>query len=690
MSLREKARAVVGLQRELFPPTNNGIAGRTAPLERFGLPSLTLADGTAGVRLSRTAPERSTAFPDNNALAATWDTALATEAGDAVGYEAFEYGIGVMLAPGMNIIRNPLCGRNFEYFSEDPLLTGKLAAAYTDGLQRRGVGACVKHFTCNNQETNRSKVDIRVDARTLKEIYLKGFEICVKDAHPWAVMSSYNQLNGTPAQEQHPLLTGLLRGEWGFDGIIMTDWSITRHNTAAQIHAGNDLLMPGSERQMEEIVEAVQSGVLPEEDLDKAVERLTRLSSRCGVPHGNGKPDLSRGAAAAEKLAAEGAVLLKNDGMLPLSPGGSVALFGVRSYDLIPTGAGSGYVKPASVAQIYTAFGNAGTALDKDLEELYLKYAAFTETDYRLNERVQIHLGIGVPFLPELPVARSLIDKVAGRNDFAVITLGRGAGEGLDRSLKDDYELSDAEKNLVKDVCEAFHAKGKKVAVVLNITGIIETDSWKDLPDAILNIWLPGQEGGRAAFALLSGKVNPSGRLPFTFAKGYEDYPGAMDFPFDHPKAGRNYDYTEYSEGIYVGYRHFVTRDTPVTWPFGYGLSYTSFAYSAAKAKLSKGVLTLRLTVTNTGQMSGKEAVGIYVTAPSGGLDKPVKELKAFAKTGLMAPGASEQLLIRIPVHDLASFNEKTGQWETARGTYTFYVGADVSSPATSLKVKIR
>ena len=688
MTLQEKARAVVGLQRKLFPPTNNGIAGRTAPLPQYGLATVALADGTAGVRLSRTAPERSTAFPDNNALASTWDAALAREAGDAVGYEAFGYGVGVMLAPGVNIIRNPLCGRNFEYFSEDPLLTGKLAAAYTDGIQSHGVGACIKHFTCNNQETNRGSVDVRVGDRALREIYLKGFETCIRESHPWAVMSSYNQVNGTPAQEQEWLLTGTLRGEWGFDGIVMTDWSITRHNTAAQIHAGNDLLMPGSERQIEEIVEAVRSGVLPEADLDKAVARLMALSERCGTPREPGHPDLARGAAVAEKAATEGAVLLENNGMLPLPPGGQAALFGVRSYDLIVTGTGSGYVKPAAISQLYEAFHRQGIRTDAELDELYLKYVAFTEADIRLNEKVKIHLGIGLPFLPELSVSRTLIDKAAERNDYAVLTLGRSAGEGVDRTLKDNYYLSDTEKELLRNVCEAFHAKGKKVAVVLNIAGVIEAASWKDLPDAILNIWFPGQEGGAATCALLTGKANPSGRLPVTFARDYFDYPSALDFPYDKPSEGKNYDYTDYSEGIYVGYRHFCTRGIPVCWPFGYGLSYTTFACSGVKVKKNRSSLTVSLTVTNKGDRSGKEAVGIYIGAPSGGLDKPAVELKAFAKTAELAPGASETVSAEIPLSELASFGPRG--WETARGDYTLRIGADPTSPQATARISIK
>ena len=686
MSLEEKAQCVVGIKRKDFPtPTNNGIPGRTAALPSLNIPSLVLADGSSGIRLSRKGEDRSTAFPSNTSVASSWNQDLAREIGATVGKEALHYGVNIMLAPGMNIIRNPLCGRNFEYYSEDPLVSGKMAAGYVNGLQEQGVAACFKHFICNNQETNRTHVDTRVSARALQEIYLRGYRICIAESNPWAAMSSYNSLNGIPVQEDRHLLTDILSGELGFSGILMTDWGLVPHNTVAQIHAGNDLLMPGLPEQKVQIIEGVRSGSLPEEDLDTACDRMIALAKKCSMslPSEMGL-DLKGDAIISRKAAGEGAVLLRNTGMLPLSvkEGGSAALFGVRSYDLIPTGDGCAYVPCAYVSQISEAFKSAGVQIDRELEELYLKYVDFADADIAYNERIKIRLSLGKPAIPELDIARVFIGKAAKRNDYAVITIGRTSVEGTDRKLDGDYYLSKTEEALIKNVCKAFHAEGKKVAVVLNIASIIEMESWKDLPDAILNVWLPGQEGGNVVCDLLSGKENPSGRLALTIPMDYFDVPSAYDYPYNQPTSGKNYDYTEYTEGIYVGYRHFCTKGTRVTYPFGYGLSYTSFTYSGLKVKSVKDKVSISVTITNSGSVPGKEAIGAYVSAPAGKLDKPSAELKAFAKTGLLAPGQSETIRMVIPASLLASFNENTGKWETARGRYRLGIGADVTSPA--------
>lgn len=690
MALEEKAGCVVGLERKDFPtPTNTGIPGRTADFPDYNIPSLVMADGTSGIRLSRSGKDRSTAFPSSTSIASSWNQALAGEVGDAVGREALHYGVNIMLAPGMNIIRNPLCGRNFEYYSEDPLMSGKMAAAYVNGLQNMGVAACIKHFICNNQETNRTHVDIRVGERALQEIYLRGYRICIADSDPWAAMSSYNSLNGIPVQENRHLLTDILRGDLGFGGVLMTDWGLVPHNTIAQIHAGNDLLMPGLAAQREQIVEGVRNGSLPEGDLDTACSRVMELSSKVQMtPPYSKKIDLGADALISRKAACEGAVLLRNEGMLPLPQEGSAALFGVRSYDLIPTGEGCAYVPCAYVSQISDAFKNGGVQIDRQLEDLYQKYVDFAGADMECNEKGKVRLALGKPVIPELDITRAFIGKVAKRNDYAVVTIGRSSVEGKDRPMNDDFCLSEVEKNLVTNVCEAFHAEGKKVVVVLNIADIVEMQSWKNLPDAILNIWMPGQEGGNAAYALLSGQENPSGRLPVSIPVDYFDLPSARDFPYDGPSEGRNYDYTEYSEGIYVGYRYFSTKDIGVCYPFGYGLSYTAFDYSSLKVRSLKDKVRVSIVVTNSGRKSGKEAVGLYACAPSGGLDKPSVELKAFAKTVELAPGESETLSFDIPLSYLASFNEECGRWEVARGQYTLKIGADVSAPRLAVKFK--
>ena len=678
MSLEEKARCVVGFKRALWPPTNNGIPGRTTPLPAYNIPSLSLADGTAGVRLSRRGEERATAFPADITLASSWSPQVVREVGAAVGDDALAYQVDVMLAPGMNIIRNPLCGRIFEYFSEDPVISGKLGAAYVEGIQSRGIGACAKHFTCNSQETNRGHNDVRIGEKALREIYLRGFEICVREAKPWTVMSSYNSVNGAPVQEQWRLLTGILREEWGFNGAVMTDWSIVPHNTAAQLHAGNDLFMPGADHQVEDIVAGVKDGSILESDLDLACKRIIALAEKCANKKPTASADLEAGRAVAYNAACESAILLENNGMLPLAEGGCAALFGVRSYDLVARGAGAGFVVCPPVTQIYSAFRDKGIATDEEIEDLYLKYVAFAEADIRLNEKIKIHIGL--PLLPELSLSKKLIESAAERDDYAVLTLGRNSQEGTDRKLEDDYYLSETEKALLSDVCEAFHAKGKKVAVILNIAGIIETESWKTLPDAIINIWLPGQDGGAAVADLLYGKVNPSGRLAVTFPKDYFDVPGAEDFPYEDVSEGRNYDYTRYDEGCNVGYRHYLSSGVQPSYSFGYGLSYTDFKYSGAKVKTSSKKTVVSVTVTNTGSVAGKEAVGVYVSS-----DGIVPELRAFAKTSLLAPGASETLSLEIPADYMKVFNEGKNCWEKRRGRLTYLIGAD----PTATKIKL-
>lgn len=677
MTLQEKAACVVGMERKLFPPTNDGFCARTTPFPALDVPSLVLADGTAGVRLSRRGSDRATAFPDNMALASSWDRSLVRAVGAAVGFESRGYNVNVQLAPGMNIIRNPLCGRCFEYYSEDPVISGKLGAAYVSGIQSNGVAASAKHFTCNNQETNRTGNDVRITERALREIYLRGFEICVKEADPWTVMSSYNSLNGSPVQETRRLLTDILRDEWGFKGLVMTDWSISKHNTAAQLHAGNDLFMPGSDNQVKDIIDGVNDGSIRMEDLDRACLKVLELGRKCYYTPSEEKPDLKKGESVSLTAACESAVLLENKGMLPImDKSAKAALFGVRSYDMVVTGSGAGFVACSHVSQIYDAFKNAGTTIDAKLEDLYTKYVAFTSADIKYNEKVKVHIGL--PLLPELEISEKLINEAAEGNDYAVITIGRTAEEGKERELKNDYYLSETEKNLIVNVCNAFHDKGKKVAVILNVSGVVDTESWKRLPDAIMNIWLPGQEGGKAVYALLTGEAVPSGRLAVTFPKDYFDLPSAREFPYNHPTKGKkNFDFTNYSEGVFLGYRYFCSENIAVSYPFGYGLSYTDFGYSSLRVKKSRESVTISFSIKNTGRFPGKEAVGIYFSAPGKDMDKPAKELKAFAKTKCLEPGESETLCITIPVADLGSYNEKSASLVVEKGKYVISIGAD-------------
>ena len=656
LTLKEKASLVVGAgYRSMlagmfgFKVPVPGAAGMTRPVERLGIPAIVLSDGPAGVRIEPTRKGSDetfycTGFPIGSLLSSTWNQSMVEKVGAAIGEEALEYGVDVLLAPGMNIQRNPLCGRNFEYFSEDPVLSGLIAAAYVNGVQSKGVGTSIKHFAANNQETNRFWNDSRVPEQVLREIYLRNFEITVKQSQPWTAMASYNRLNGTHTQEDKWLLSDVLRNEWGFDGLVMSDWTEKR-NTAAQIEAGCDLMEPGAKSQINELVRKVKKGELAEEALDKCVRRVLELVVK--TPSFKGyqpslKPDLEKHAQIAVEAAEEGIVLLENKAnALPLKKGNTVALFGVGSYQLIPGGTGSGNVHRPYVTSLHTGLTAEGFGKVETLEKTYLDYL-------NKNKPKKSFLSgmLGSPAAPEMPLERSLVESASGIADHAVITISRQAGEGGDRHLDGDFLLEETEKQMIADVCEVFHKAGKKVTVVLNVGGVIETASWKSLPDAIVLAWQPGQEGGNALAHILSGRVCPSGHLPVTFPIDYFDLPSSANFPYDYTGRGamtagkdkygdvRNVGYTEYAEGLDVGYRYFDKADSPVvSYPFGYGLSYTTFQKS--EPVITDGVA--RVTVKNTGKVPGKEVVIIK---------DPV--LKGFAKTNLLQPGESETLDISL------------------------------------------
>ena len=660
--------------------------------------NIVMADGPAGLRLAvghrgKEGKYYCTAYPVATALASSWNTDLLRSIGDAMGEEAAAYGVDVILAPALNIHRNPLCGRNFEYYSEDPYLTGKMAAAMIGGIQGRGVGTSAKHFAANSQETNRKDNDVVISTRALREIYLKGFEIAVREAQPWTVMSSYNRINGTWTQEDPALLTTILRDEWGFGGIVLTDWT-ARRNTAAQVSAGNDLMMPGNKSQIREIVEKVRSGELPEADVDVCVRRMLELICKTGTFRGRkatDRPDLDGHAAIARQAASEGMVLLKNDGVLPLRDVRSIDLYGNTSYRFIAGGTGSGAVNAAYVVSLEEGLRKAGFALNATLDRLYKAHLELHDATYADYVAGPFDHA---PYAPEMPVSREKAWSLAAQGDVAVLTIGRNAGEARDRVLPGDFYLTQAETDLIRNVCDAYHVAGKKVVVVLNVAGVVETASWKAWPDAILLAWQLGQEGGNAVTDALTGAVNPSGKLTMTFPLQYFDHPSSYNFPFDFDGPAsfgafmsvtgrveplvKDVDFTRYEEGIYVGYRYFSSLGEAVSYPFGFGLSYTTFRYSRPVVKMTPDGLEASLTVTNTGSVAGKEAVQLYVSAPAGGLEKPACELKAFAKTRLLQPGESEVLSFPVDAYTLASFNGGTSAWETPAGTYRLSFGASV------------
>ncbi|MBR3291682.1 MAG: glycoside hydrolase family 3 C-terminal domain-containing protein [Bacteroidales bacterium] len=684
----------------------SGAAGTTRPVERLGVPVTVLADGPAGLRINPTRKGTDktfycTGFPVGTVLASTWNTALVEELTTAMGNEVKEYGVDVLLAPGQNLHRNPLCGRNFEYFSEDPLLSGKMSAAYVRGVQSNGVGVSIKHFAANSQEVNRQQNDSRINPRALRELYLKGFEIAVKEADPWTVMSSYNRLNGAFTQQSRDLLTTILRDEWGFNGIVMTDWG-NKEGTVAAVNAGNDLMEPGMENEIERIIAGVKDGRISQEQLDANVRRMLEYivrTPRFQHYKFSNKPDLKAHATLVHKATAEGLVLLENNGALPFRNVKKVALYGTGSYDFIAGGTGSGNVNKAYVRNVAEGFKANGLEVDADIQTWYEQYIAFTKTQLR-NNAADNGMGIllGDPVVPEMKISRSFIEKKLPVTDIAVLTISRNAGEGDDRKAADgDWTLTGLERELMQTLADVYHAAGKQFVVVLNIGGVIETASWKHIPDAVLLAWTPGQEGGLAVADVLCGASNPSGKLPMTFPVNYFDIPSSFNFPHNY-RGGNSIDlaallggnvsrrpvkdvtYTDYAEGIWVGYRYFQTAGKAVSYPFGYGLSYTTFAYSKPVVKVEKdGTVKATVTVTNTGSVAGKEIVELYVSAPDGGLVKPVYELKGFAKTKELKPGKSETLTISIDPYTLASFNENNSAWETAAGNYTVHFAASAA-----------
>ena len=689
--------AVVGRIEAIVP----GAAGTTVAIPRLGIPATVLADGPAGLRIAPTregtdATFYCTHFPVETLLASTWNTELVGEVGRAMGSEVLKYGADVLLAPATNIMRNPLCGRNFEYYSEDPLLAGKIAAAMIRGVQSNGVGTSLKHFAVNNQEINRTAIDARLSPRPLREIYLKPFEIAVKEAQPWTVMTSYNKINGTYASQRADLVTSILRDEWGFEGLVMSDWH-GGIDAVEQVRAGNDLMMPGTARQREQLREAILAGTLSMRDVDTSVKRMLEYilrTPRFKAYAYDNRPDLTPHADVTRRSAAEGMVLLENrNEALPLGRQiRKAAVFGTTSYDLIAGGTGSGDVNHAYVVSLIEGLEKAGIKPEASLRKEYEKYISIETPKLK-----QLAWFMPSERVLEMRVEKERLRKLAKSQDVALITIGKTSGEFVDRKLNSNFNLTEEERMLIGNVCEAFHAERKKVIVILNVCGVVETASWSAEPDAVLVAWMAGQEGGNTIADILTGKVNPSGKLPMTFPVAYADVPSAGNFADpdrltdkdlvdlmnsleehtgDNSQNRKNIDYSNYEEGVFVGYRHFDTQKRQVAYPFGYGLSYTNFAYSDLKIELSGDLFTVTFEIKNTGNQAGKEVAQLYVSAPGQDMPKPAQELKAFAKTRLLEPGESERVTLTVNADDLASFSEDESAWVRENGIYEFHLGA--------------
>ena len=631
---------------------------KTRGMPEHGIPQIWLSDGPHGLRkqagesdhlgLNPSVP--ATCFPTASAVANSWDAALGEEIGAALGEEAAAQEVSVVLGPGLNMKRNPLCGRSFEYFSEDPYLAGKLAAGYIRGIQSKGVAACPKHFAVNSQETRRMASDSIVDERTLREIYLTGFEIAVKEGHPRSIMSSYNLVNGTYANENKHLLMEILRGEWGFDGAVITDWGGSNDH-ALGVKNGSTLEMPApGGDSVRELLAAVESGKIAESDIDARLSELLPLvfDTKAALDAAPREFDAAAHHALARRAAAESLVLLKNEGsLLPLAAGSKVAVIGDFAKNPRYQGAGSSMVN--------------STQVDVLLDKLI---------DSELNV-IGYQQGFDRHGKPDAALQKSACE-LATQADTVILCMGLdeiAESEGLDRS---NLHLA---QNQV-DLLQAVAAVNPKIVVVLYSGSVVETP-WLDNCQALLYAALGGQAGAGAVADALIGKVNPCGKLAETWPLAYADVPSAADFATRRKTV-------EYREGLYIGYRYFTTAEKAVRFPFGYGMSYTTFAYSDMAAD-EEGV---SLTVTNTGSVAGTEIVQLYVAKKNSELFRPAKELKGFARVTL-APGEKQRITIMLDDKAFRFWNVKANRWEIEGGEYELLVGASVEDIRLCEKISV-
>lgn len=641
LTLQEKAALVIG--KDFW---------HTRDVERLGLPSIMVSDGPHGMRTQLHVDvetnvggsEPATCFPTASNVHAGWDREMVRRVGEAIAEEARALGVGVVLGPGVNIKRSPLCGRNFEYISEDPYLAGEMGLALVEGIQSRGVGTSLKHFAANNQETDRIRMSSDVDERTLREIYLPAFERIVTAAQPWTVMCSYNKINGVWASQNHWLLTEVLRDEWGFDGLVVSDWGAVADRVAA-VKAGLDLEMPPALDHSElAVVAAVESGELTMEDLYACVRRVLELVARAEASTGSAiggagsvTVDFDAHHALAREAAAQGIVLLENDGVLPLSPQARIGVIGEFARTTRFQGGGSSQVNATRVTSALEA-----------LSETYGE----------------------VPFAPgftldgpDEALAREAVE-LARRVQVPIVCIGltdAEESEGFDRTHMD---LAPHQVDLVTQVS----AVNPRTVVVLSNGSVVSMAEWKDAPAAILEAWLGGQAVGGAVADVLTGKVNPSGRLNETIPMRLEDNPSYGNFPSHEGHA-------RYGEGIMVGYRGYDARKLDVLYPFGHGLSYTSFAWSGLRLETAGSVAggdlaaRVRLTVTNTGERAGADVVQVYVRDVASEAQRPVRELKGFTKV-FLEPGESRTVELALDQRAFSFWSQVTNGWEVEAGEF--------------------
>jgi len=658
MTLEEKAALCTGASK-----------WTSTPVERLGVPEMFVADGPHGVRREHdihSTTHRSlpaTCFPTASCSASTWDVELMGQLGMAMAEEAIALNVDVLLGPGVNMKRSPLGGRNFEYFSEDPYLSGELAVSFINGVQSKGVGTSIKHYAVNNQEFQRFIISAEVDERTLREIYLPAFEKAVKEAQPWTVMCSYNKVNGVLASEHHTLLLKILKDEWGFEGLVVSDWGAVRDRVAA-LRGGLDWEMPGPQnRRVKAVVEAVRSGELAEATLNESVRRILRIVFKARETPKGGTFDEDAHHRLAHRIAAEGMVLLKNDPLpqqgrlLPLRGHRRIAVIGRSAKAAYIQGGGSSHINPIRVDVPFQELQSRADGAELTYAEGYPADDSFRKD--LIDEAVELALSADVALLYiALPFHKE--------------------SEGYDRA---DLDLSLQQVALIQAVAKAQ----PQTVVVLNNGAPVAMSTWIDAVPAVLEGWMMGQAGGAALADILFGQANPCGKLAETFPLKLSDTPAHLNWPGGAGKV-------QYGEGLFIGYRYYDAKELPVLFPFGHGLSYTTFAYSDAQvsAETFRDVdgLTVTVDVTNTGEMVGKEIVQVYVHDRASGLVRPEKELKGFAKVALQ-PGETKSVAIKLDFRAFAYYHPAYKQWITEDGDFDILIASSAADIHHTLAVTL-
>ena len=651
------------------------MAGSTPAIERFGIPSVEFADGPAGLRLD----VATLGYPSGTTLASTWNNEIVKNITSYIGDDCRDFGVEMLLAPGMNIQRNIFNGRNFEYFSEDPLLSGMMAANFTKGLQSTGVSVALKHYAANSQETARMNISAELTERALREIYLRAFDYAVELSDPASVMTSYNRIQGTHAG-QHKGIIDILRDEFGFDGFVMTDWG-TQIDRNEMILAGNDMYCGGAviaDHIAVELTNGLNSGKIKISDLDICCERILNYIANSNamkdIPSTNTVTDKAEKLKAIRQAGAEGTVLLKNDNnTLPL-PITTVSLFGNASYLTLHSGFGAGYVGVSDVVNISEGLQNAGIVLNSVVTAMYANCGRNGSGDTDPNPEND-------PY--EITVSASTARNAARISEYAIFTVSRITAEGTDHKDKaGDYSLNAKERQAIENLSSAFHAQGKKLIVIINTGNPIEVASWAHLADAIIYAGLSGEQIGNSVADVIRGKVTPSGKLTSTWPIKFSDAPYSEYVPGD-------YTTNVYNDDIYVGYRYYSTFDVDVMYEFGYGLSYTTFDYSNFRIRKVGNNYMLSVDVTNTGKVSGSEVVQFYVTKPDGKNEHPVMELVGYGKTSVLAPNRKQTITITVTSDELRTYSETDSCWFIEKGDYTFHAGASVKDIRHSGNVTI-